>query len=57
MGECRGKGMREARRSVVEGMLGKVRKMEGVGREMQWMIRALWGLDGEGCLMRWEELD
>ena len=57
MGECRGKGMRETRRSVVEGMLGKVRKIEGVGREMQWMIRALWGLDGEGCLMRWEELD
>ena len=57
MGECKGKGMREVRRSVVEGMLGKVRKIEGVGREMQWMIRALWGLDGEGSLMRWEELD
>ena len=32
-------------------------RIEGVGREMQWVTRALWGLDEEGSLMRWGELD
>ena len=49
--------MRECRRDVLERMMRKVGKIEGIGREMRWVIKALWGLDEEGDLRRWEELD
>ena len=57
VGECVSGNAGKLRRGLVEEFGRQVDKVDSLGGDLRWAIKALWSVDEEGRMCRWEDME